>query len=77
MKKEWIPVSGHWDDIIGGYSDDIIRLLGCIVETTGMTSTILSLQRVTLEPTTLSFQRVTLESRKKEWIPVSAARMTL
>ncbi|WP_168455622.1 hypothetical protein [Wolbachia endosymbiont of Ctenocephalides felis wCfeJ] len=47
-KKDWIPVSGHRDDIIGGYSDDIIRLLGCIVEATGMTYTALSFQCVTL-----------------------------
>ncbi|WP_168456172.1 hypothetical protein [Wolbachia endosymbiont of Ctenocephalides felis wCfeJ] len=58
QRKKWIPVSstgmtrrGHWGDI---------------VETIGMTSTTLSLQRVTLEPTTLSFQRVTLESSRKQ-----------
>ncbi|WP_168455749.1 WPE palindromic element domain-containing protein [Wolbachia endosymbiont of Ctenocephalides felis wCfeJ] len=28
-KEEWIPVSGHWDDII--------MLLGCIVEVKWMT----------------------------------------
>ncbi|WP_168455450.1 hypothetical protein [Wolbachia endosymbiont of Ctenocephalides felis wCfeJ] len=47
------------------YSDDIIRLLGCIVEATGMTSTTLSFQRVTLVHfLQVSFQCLTLESRK-------------
>ncbi|WP_168455902.1 WPE palindromic element domain-containing protein [Wolbachia endosymbiont of Ctenocephalides felis wCfeJ] len=61
-KKEWIPVSEHWDGK---------------KRATRMTSTTLSFQRVTLVYfLKVSFQRVTLKSRKKEWIPVSATRMT-
>ncbi|WP_168455259.1 hypothetical protein [Wolbachia endosymbiont of Ctenocephalides felis wCfeJ] len=49
MKKRMDPSIKYWDDKKRSYLNDIIRLLGCIVEATGMTSTALSFQRVTLE----------------------------